>query len=200
MGIYYLSFDNLLILDAKTTFRKIQHKNHFEFRRLFEELYPRLVAYANEYLFELGSSEDVVQEVFVQLWETGENLNIQTNLQAYLYTMVRNRCLNILRAVKITDFARVLETQAAFDIEYGPDRFSEGENRILYDQVVKMIQCLPRKMRTIVELRFIDNYRYKEIADELGVSVNTVKTQLKRAKIKFGELLVSFIFPLTMLL
>lgn len=184
-------------MEPKAIFKRTPYNSQVEFRRLFEDLYPGLVAYANEYLFDLGSSEDVVQEVFVHLWEKGETLDIRTNLRAYLYAMVRNRCLNILKAVKITDFSKVLETQAVFDVDFGPDCFPEGQSKILYEQVVKMIEGLPRKMRTIVELRFIDNYRYKEIADELGVSVNTVKTQLKRAKIKFGELIVFLLFSIT---
>jgi len=177
-------------LDSKVIFREIQHKNHFVFKRLFEDFYPELVVYANEYLFDVGFSEDIVQEIFVQLWEKSNTIHIRTSLRAYMYTMVRNRCLNFLKTVRITDTSKILETQAVFDID-NPQGFREDDNRILYEEVLKTIEKLPRKMRTIVKLRFMDNYRYKEIADELGVSVNTVKTQLKRAKIKFGELIVS---------
>jgi len=178
-------------LNSKVIFREIQHKNHFVFKRLFEDFYPELVVYANEYLFDVGFSEDIVQEIFVQLWEKSNTIHIRTSLRAYMYTMVRNRCLNFLKTVRITDTSKILETQAVFDIDNNPQGFREDDNRILYEEVLKTIEKLPRKMRTIVKLRFMDNYRYKEIADELGVSVNTVKTQLKRAKIKFGELIVS---------
>ena len=188
--ICYLRYYNYVILDSKVIFREIQHKNHFVFKRLFEDFYPELVVYANEYLFDVGFSEDIVQEIFVQLWEKSNTIHIRTSLRAYMYTMVRNRCLNFLKTVRITDTSKILETQAVFDID-NPQGFREDDNRILYEEVLKTIEKLPRKMRTIVKLRFMDNYRYKEIADELGVSVNTVKTQLKRAKIKFGELIVS---------
>ena len=56
-----------------------------------------------------------------------------------------------------------------------------------YSQLLKVVEGLPSKMQQIVKMRFIENYKYVEIAEELGVSVNTVKTQLKRAKLKIGE-------------
>lgn len=167
--------------------------NHFGFKRLFDELYPELVGYAYGYLFVSESSEDMVQEVFVDLWENQGKLDSVINLRAYLYAMVRNRCLDSLKAVKITDNSRILETHAVFDVEYHPDSFPEDEQKLLYDQVLMVLEGLPKKMRHIVRLRFFENYRYNEIADELGISVNTVKTQLKRAKVKFGELIISMI-------
>lgn len=160
------------------------------FKRLFESLYQELVTYANEYLFDKSSSEDVVQEVFVQLWEKSNIIDLKTNLKAYLYAMVRNRCLNTLKAIKITDTAKILETRVSFETSYSPDFFPEEEKQARHEQVRHVIEKLPAKMRTIVILRFLNNYAYKEIAKELGVSTNTVKTQLKRAKVKFGELII----------
>ena len=179
-----------MILDSKIIFREIQHKNHFVFKRLFERLYQELVTYANEYLFDKSSSEDVVQEVFVQLWEKSNTIELKTNLKAYLYAMVRNRCLNTLKAIKITDKAKILEARASFETSYSPDFFPEEEKHTRLEQVHNVIDNLPVKMRTIVRLRFMNNYAYKDIAKELGVSTNTVKTQLQRAKVKFGELII----------
>ncbi|SDM31099.1 RNA polymerase sigma factor [Kriegella aquimaris] len=173
-------------MDSKTIFREIQNKNHFVFKRLFEGLYPELVNYANEYLFDKDSSEDVVQEVFVYLWEKSNSINLKTNLKAYLYAMVRNRCLNTLKAIKITDISKILITKAS----YSPDFFPEEEKHVRHEQIRNVIENLPTKMRAIVMLRFINNYPYKEIARELGVSTNTVKTQLKRAKVRLGELII----------
>lgn len=186
-------------MDSDSTMREIQNKNHFVFKRLFEDLYGDLVNYANEYLFHAGSSEDVVQEVFIYLWENSNQISIKKNLKGYLYAMVRNRCLNILKSVKVTDSSNVLEMQAVFDTDYNPDYFSDEDRDLEYAQVLKVLENLPSKMRMIVKLRFMHDYKYSEIADELGVSVNTIKTQLKRAKVKFGELIVSIATLLSML-
>lgn len=181
-------------MDSTTTLREIRNKNHFVFKQLFEDLYSNLVIYANGYLFDRSSGEDVVQEVFVYLWENSEKIDITSNLKSYLYAMVRNRCLNILKSIKVTDSAKVLELQAIFDSDYSLDSIGNEDKNLLYDQVIGILEGLPIKMRTIVKLRFVDNYKYSEIADELGLSVNTVKTQLKRAKIKFGKLMVLLAF------
>jgi RNA polymerase sigma-70 factor (ECF subfamily) len=181
-------------VDPNTILREIQNRNHFVFKKLFEDFYGELVQYAHGYLFDNGSSEDVVQEVFVRLWERSDGIQIKSTLKAYLYAMVRNRCLNHLKSVKITDTARILEfrttfadTGQNFDASINEDRDKAGR------EVLQMVDALPAKMKAVVKLRFISNYRYTEIADELGISVNTVKTQLKRAKIKFGQLTMSIL-------
>ncbi|MBU2904130.1 MULTISPECIES: sigma-70 family RNA polymerase sigma factor [Arenibacter] len=177
-------------MDSKVILAEIQKKNHFVFRRLFDGLYHELVVYANGYLFDKDSSEDVVQEVFVCLWEKSNKIDIETNLKSYLYAMVRNRCFNILKAIKITHVSKITEAETNIDVGYSPDWFPEDEKHLLYEQVLKVIDNFPLKMRNIAKLRFVDNYRFNEIADELDVSVNTVKTQLRRAKLKLGKLVI----------
>jgi len=177
-------------LDSKVILAEIQQKNHFVFRRLFDGLYHELVVYANGYLFDKDSSEDVVQEVFACLWEKSNKIDIETNLRSYLYAMVRNRCFNILKAIKITHVSKIKEVETNIDVGYSPDWFPEDEKHLLYEQVLRVMDNFPLKMRNIAKLRFVDNYRFNEIADELDVSVNTVKTQLRRAKMKLGKLVI----------
>ena len=169
-------------MDSNATLREIKNENSTVFRRLFEDLYTELVKHANNYIFDKSSSEDVVQEVFVYLWENAEKIELKSSLKAYLYAMVRNKCLNILKSVKITDAAKIVELQATFDTQYFPDYMVNEEEDLLQHKAIDTLTELPAKMQTIVRLRFMDNYKYAEIADELGVSVNTIKTQLKRAK------------------
>ena len=179
-------------MNSVTIWQEIQNENRFVFKRLFNSLYQELVTYANEYLFDIDSSEDVVQEVFIYIWEKSNEINLKTNLKAYMYAMVRNKSLNILKAVKLTDMANTIEGQAVVNLDYSEDLFSQSENQIVHRQLINVIENLPSKMRTIVKLRFMHNYKYAEIADEMCISVNTVKTQLKRAKVKFGKLIISF--------
>lgn len=174
-------------------FEEVRKGNHLAFKRLFDSTYKELVVYAHGYLYEPSLSEDVVQEVFVRLWERSRSLDVQTDVRAYLYAMVRNACLNHLKKYKISDRAKVLESHGTVVADYGSEGYGEEDTHPLYDQVHEVMDKLPRKMRTIVELRFLSHYRYKEIADELDVSVNTVKTQLQRAKAKFAELMLTLI-------
>ncbi len=186
-------------LDSASILRELQNKNHFVFKRLFEDWYADLVNYAIKHLFHQSSSEDVVQDVFIYLWENADKINIQTTLKGYTYAMVRNRCLNILKANKITDTANIMEMQVMLETDYNPDYFHQEEQNLELALMLKVLESLPTKMRTIVKLRFANNYKYSEIAEELGVSVNTIKTQLKRAKAKFGELVISMAYILSVL-
>lgn len=174
-------------MDSKKILGEIQNNNHFAFKRLFDETYHELVVSANGYLFDKDSSEDVVQEVFVCLWEKSNKIDINTSLRAYMYAMVRNKCLNRLKAVKITDTSNFLEVQSRFSVNTSLEWFEEEEKEVLYRRALNIIENLPSQMRAIVKLRFRENYCYKEIAEELNLSTNTVKTQLKRAKIKLRE-------------
>ncbi len=187
---------NKINLDLDTVLREIQSKNHFAFKRLFDDMYQDLVTYAYGFLFDKSLSEDVVQEVFVRLWEKSNKIDVRTNLKGYLYAMVRNKCLNKLKALKITDSSNILDVEILFSLNQEPYGYTEEETEIRNQRALDIIENLPSRMRSIVVLRFRDNYRYKEIADELNVSINTVKTQLKRAKSKIGELTISIIFIL----
>jgi RNA polymerase sigma-70 factor (ECF subfamily) len=66
----------------------------------------------------------------------------------------------------------------------------------VYHQILKIVDTLPERMQQIVKLKFLHNYKYTEIAEELGISVNTVKTQLKRAKVKIIEMVTSLLILL----
>tara|TARA_R110001583_G_scaffold118216_3_gene269478 strand:- start:50461 stop:51021 length:561 start_codon:yes stop_codon:yes gene_type:complete len=176
-------------LEINSVLKEIQNKNHFVFKKLFDEFYEDLVRYAHGYLFDRSRSEDMVQDVFITLWEKADSIEINTSLKGYLYAMVRNRSLNLLKSIKITDNSHVLELHAMLDNDYNFENLFEVDKTTIYNQVLKIINSLPEKMQVIVKLKYLENYKYAEIAEELDVSVNTVKTQLKRAKIKIGQLL-----------
>ncbi|SHJ38384.1 RNA polymerase sigma-70 factor, ECF subfamily [Arenibacter nanhaiticus] len=176
-------------MDDNTILREIQKQNRFVYKNLFEDLYEGLVHYAYGYLYDRNSSEDIVQETFIFLWEKSDTIILKTSLKGYLFAMVRNKSLNFLKTVKITDNESILEIQAVMDQEYDLEALDQDEKKIIYHKVLDIVASLPPNMQTIVRLRFISNYKYLEIAEEMGISVNTVKTQLKRAKIKIGELL-----------
>lgn len=180
---------NLIIEELKKGNRKV-------FKNFFNKNYEDLVIYANGYLFDQQASEDVVQDVFIYIWENSNKINIKSSLMSYVYTMVRNRCLNYLKSIKITDNFEFLEFNINLITEQVFDSTSEEDKKIVYHQILKIVDTLPDKMQQIVRLKFLHNYKYKEIAEELDVSINTVKTQLKRAKAKITESITSVLILL----
>ena len=180
---------NLILEEIKKGNRKV-------FKNFFNKNYEDLVIYANGYLFDQQASEDVVQEVFIYIWENGKKIKIKSSLMGYVYTMVRNRCLNYLKSIKITDSFEFLEFNLNLITEQVFDSTSEEDKKIVYHQILKIVDSLPDRMQQIVRLKFLHNYKYKEIAEELDISVNTVKTQLKRAKLKIVESITSVLILL----
>ncbi len=175
---------------------EIKKQNTEVFKKFFNKHYEPLVIYANGYLFDHDASEDIVQEVFIYIWENANKMNIESSLMGYVHTMVRNKCLNYLKSLKITDDYSVLEFNIHLITEHVFDSTTEENKQIVYHQILKIVESLPEKMQQIVKLKFLHGYKYSEIAIELDISVNTVKTQLKRAKLRISELITSVIILL----
>ncbi len=172
---------------------EISKRNRKVFKTFFNKHYKDLVIYANGYLFDKQGSEDIVQEVYIYIWENAKDLNIKSSLKNYLYAMVRNKCLNYLKSIKITDSYDYLELNVSLITEQVFDSTSDEDKQIVYHQILKIVDALPNKMQQIVKLKFLHHYKYAEIAEELGISVNTVKTQLKRARVKITEAVTAII-------
>ncbi len=185
-------------MDTNTILKEIQKQNHFVYKKFFNEMYTDMVNYAYRYLFDTNQSKDIAQEVFIHLWENSTNIKHGTNLKGYLLVMVRNKCLNHLKSTNITDQLEFIELQYILDKEKQIDLFITDEKKEKHNKVLKIVENLPEKMKEIVNLKFRSDFTYKEIAEELDISLNTVKTQLKRAKTKIVQqivmLIITFIF------
>ena len=176
--------------------QEIKKGNRSVFKTFFNKHYKNYVIYANGYLFDKAASEDVVQDVFLYLWEHAEHININSSLQGYLYTAIRNRCLNHLKSLKLIDTNHILEFNISLITEQVFDSNSEENKEIVYKHLLDIVDTLPEKMQQVVKLKFLQNYKYAEIAQEMNISINTVKTQLKRAKTRIAELITILLFML----
>ena len=143
-------------------------------RQLFGRYYRPLVLYADEYLKDQAAAEDIVQELFVKLWEEDYLLKIaNTSLGAYLYSAVRNRCYSYIRQKDVLRRTKELD-HVDIPVEWVAD---VDEERI--DRVMKEMEELPGRTRQVVECVMLRNLKYREVAEELGISINTVKFLLK---------------------
>lgn len=146
-----------------------------EYKQLFDALYPPLCLFANKYLNDMERSQDVVQEVFVKVWEK-KIVYINFNAtKSYLYSAVRNNCLNHLKS---TYHNCVLQSpKVDFDKMFS-DEFFMAEVVIvdIYAELEMAIKRLPNRCEKVIRL-CLKAYTNKEIAKELSISVNTVKSQ-----------------------
>ena len=149
-----------------------------KFSGLFRKYYEPLYFFAGRFVKDPPTAESIVQDVFVNLWDHRETLNIKTSVKAYLYTSVKNSCLNF---VKRENFFSLIEENSEHrdNSEKTPD--AKLEETEIHTAVHNAINELPEKCRQIFVMCKYDNLSYNEIAEIQNVSVNTVKTQLKRA-------------------
>lgn len=132
--------------------------------------------YAVRFTEDLVEAEDVVQEAFVRFWEMYRDRLTVENARPLLYRMVRNMCVDRARAKRwSTVDAEVMADQLVYYFQ--PE--SEGDSKI--DLLMEAVRNLPEKCQQVLVAICFNEKKYKEVAEDMQVSVNTVKTQLVRA-------------------
>lgn len=165
--------------------------NPYEFESLFRYNFRPLCLYALHYVGDVDIAEDIVQECFMKLWERLEQGSAVDNRRAYLYMTVRNRSLDHLRRKGLpTESLKPNDTYGIIDDGDAQER-SEAEARLW-----TAIDSLPPKCREVFILSKRDGLKYEEIAEELDLSVNTVRNQISKAlkMIKEGAVKIYMFF------
>lgn len=149
-----------------------------KFETLFRQHYRQLCSYAYTFLKDVVSSEDIVQEVFIKIWEN-QKMNIgNDNLKFYLFTAVRNNCLTRLQKNK-KGFLEELKDEDNYDeIRLRIDDEKTTNPKTL---IAKALDQLPPKCREVFLLSRISGLTYQQVADSLGISVKTVENQMGKA-------------------
>lgn len=163
------------MIEDKEIFLQFETDRDEGMRLLFDKYYRALVLYADHNVADLQVSEDIVQEFLMRLWETGYLSNVtDTTLKSYLFVSVRNACYTYVHKKDILrDGIEVMEADVAEDAVI-------NLNQQIVSRVMSVIEHLPQQTRLVLECVLINDRKYKEAAKELNVSVNTVKTLLKR--------------------
>lgn len=166
----------------------INSKQVSAFRELFEKFYNYMVLYAERRVQQREVAEDIVQEVFVAIWESPKEYNSFHGFRAFLYDSIQNRCLDYLK------HKAVEERYIAYTLA---NRNDEGENEFdlmreeIYRELYLAVRELPGRCREIFELH-LEGKKNEEIAELLSLSVLTVKTHKKNAvrflKERLGEM------------
>lgn len=158
---------------------EIRKGNEEVFHALFEHYYPKLLQFANNFIYDKDICKDHVQEVFMALWDQRETLSIMS-LKSYLFTAIRNKSLTYLRNMGIKDKHNVHLIE--FFFETHDEDILEDSDILL--QVKNAVNELPSEMKRIFQLKYAHDLTMNEIAEDLNISVSTVKTQLSRARQK----------------
>ncbi len=145
------------------------------FEELFRKYFPSLMAFSRRILGNEEDAREVVHQVFVNLWEKRNDIDLSTSLKSYLFTSVNNRSLNMIRDRKKFSSEEVPESAGDWDVS------AQIESMELEEKIRGAIDSLPEKCREIFELNRFEGLKYSEIANKLDISVKTVENQMSKA-------------------
>jgi len=163
---------------------------------VFLNFYNELCIYALGIIKDKFVAEEIVQDVFVKLWENRDALTIRSSIKAYLYRSVHNFCINHLehQSVKRKHASASMKDYSNLISPVSPDYpIANLLVQELEDKINQSISELPNQCREIFLLVRYEDLSYSEVALKLGISVNTVKTQLQRALTRLRESLKDYL-------
>ncbi len=147
------------------------------YKQLFDRYYMPLSIYALKYCDSFQLAEDIVQELFIKLWDEKIYLKLEGAVSPYLFKSVKNNTLKAIKKNSKYHFEE-LEDQINKLITNDIDIESiEADKKRLYEE----LESLPPKSKEVFKAIVLDNLKYKEVAEQLDISVNTVKTHYSRA-------------------
>lgn len=163
------------------------------FEEVYREYYIPLCYYSLKYVESIEDSEEIVQDLFLKLWEKHDELEINSSLKAYLYRAVQNYALNYLNRKKTKEkYVLQHEWKSPNTTDSGLHQLEVDELRLILRHALLK---LPEKRRRIFELSRFDGMKYGKIALKLSISVKTVETQMTKA-LKYLRIILKDYAPL----
>ncbi len=155
-----------------------------QYKRLFDDNYRRLILHALRFVENEVEAEDIVADVFFELWKNLDALDLDGGIISYLYRAVSSKALNVLRhknvaAVRIELLEAINERRMDFIAE--DDLQRDVESAEIGLKMREAINELPDRCREVFVLSYINGLKNKEIADAMNVSVRTVEAQVYKA-------------------
>ena len=174
------------------------------FSQIYQIYFPKLVRFAREYVISTEDAENIVQDIFMYLWEHQDITNSLINTNAFLFTLVKNRCIDFYRHKSFIDSKKEsldnlqekeLKLKMEALVQFDENLFAEKE---IEDILAKAIEHLPEKCRQVFILSRMNGLKHEEIATQLNISVHTVQnhivTALRKLKVELKDYLPLFIF------
>jgi len=164
-------------IDNDQLVREFQNGSELAFKAIFDLFNKRLLYLATEIVRDAAAAEDIVQEAFLKLWDRGANFADLTAIKAFLYLSVKNACRNLYKHEKVVD-KYISRQDDSIDEHTIMAKIIEAE---VLDSLSNAIEKLPAGCRDVVYLGYFEGLSNQEVAKQLNISINTVKTQKMRA-------------------
>lgn len=196
-----MSVQNFQELIGMTTLSRTENST---FSKIYQVYFPKLVRFAREYVVLTEDAENIIQDIFLYLWEHPDMLSSVTNLNAFLFTLTKNKCIDFYRHKVLIDTKKesldtLLEREQKLKMEallqFDDTIFTEKE---IEELLTKAIEHLPEKCRQVFILSRMEGLKYEEIATQLDISVHTVQnhviTAIRKLKVELKDYLPLLIF------
>jgi len=167
----------------KNIIKHIKRGEKKAFREVFDTYFHALTAFAYKYVPDQLVVEDMVQEAFISFWEKRQDFDHLSALKSFLYTSVRNKCLNHIKHQAVR---KKHESNLVYELESDHSYDNHVVEEETFNQLLTEIKLLPDSAQEIMILA-LNGLKNQEIADELDISINTVKTQKKIAYSKLKQ-------------
>lgn len=169
-----------------------------EFEKIFYEFFPKLYRFSYDFVKDRDLAREITHETFIKLWESKNNLQTDTNLEAFLFTICRNQCLNFIKHQKVIQKYREIKYVEHIEQEFLGTIINDYDfNRIDFENLEKKIRQsvanLPEQCRLVFKLSRFQNKKYSEIATQLNIAVKTVEAHISLALKKLRADLKEFL-------
>lgn len=158
---------------------KIRSGDQCAFESMFHNYYSKLCVFSNSYVKSLDIARDVVQEVFIKIWDNHEVFEIRHSLKGYLYQAVRNQSLNYIEKSK--QKRKLGESLRKHEELLKEENSADLNTEELTEKVWKLVDELPERRRSIFILYRKHGLSYKEIAEVMGIKRKTVENQMGKS-------------------
>jgi RNA polymerase sigma-70 factor (ECF subfamily) len=179
-----------MIDDEKYLFDKLRKGDEAAFKVIYNKYVPRLFYFVREYIPQSDIAENIIQDTLLTLWDKKASLADTTNLAAYLFTVAKNNCLYKLRDLKYSKKLYDSSDLGTLELKANLDALDSLDTSALTFQEIEQIiedtlEQLPPQCRVVFQLSRFEDKKYKEIAEELNISVKAVEGHISKALKKF---------------
>ncbi len=158
---------------------QIKNGNKGAFESVFKLHYSHLCSYANKFVLDIDAAEEIIQELFFQLWQKKDELDITTSFKSYLFRAAHNSSLNYIKHKNVQLKYKEQTLAEQQDISY--EQTGSSEIKELQEKIRQAIDKLPEERRKVFVMNRYDQLSYKEVAEKLNISVKTVENQIGKA-------------------
>jgi len=168
-----------LVAEEQLLIKQFKNGSHAAYKVLYQKYAPKLFAFSRKYIYNADDASEIVQEVFLRIWEKRENIDESQSFSAYVIQAAKHRIFN--------GFRKKVNEQAYIDfLAFGDNSHANfTERQVDYMEVKQKaeeaINALPEKRQEIFRLSREDGLKNKEIAERLGISIKTVENQMGEA-------------------